>query len=58
VVDNRVTDCATVGYQLTASGGNNVMTGNYCFGTCARPTKFSGKRPTDRVERTELIRLR
>jgi hypothetical protein len=58
VVDNRVTDCATVGYQLTASGGDNVMTGNYCFGTCARPTEFSGKRPTDRVERTELIRLR
>ena len=58
VVDNRVSTISDTGYRLEKTAGENVMVGNHCVGKIPVPYDFEKKQANDRVERTNLLRLR
>jgi len=57
-VDNRVSTISDTGYRLGNTAGENVMVGNHCVGKIPVPYDFERKQANDRVERTNLLRLR
>ena len=58
VVDNRVSTISDTGYRLGDTAGENVMVGNHCVGKIPVLYDFERKQANDRVERTNLLRLR
>ena len=58
VVDNQVSTISNTGYRLENSAGENIMVGNHCADKIPVPYDFDQKQANDRVEHTNLLRLR
>ena len=58
VGDNQVSTISNTGYRLENSAGENIMVGNHCADKIPVPYDFDQKQANDRVEHTNLLRLR